>query len=200
MTAQRTTPTTRSALAASLRGTVTAQNGSALVGATVKLLRKASTDTPATVETDDNGHYEFHNLQPGDYSVSVEGEGFKRIEKALPLKAGQQLIQDFLLEVEAVSVKVEVSGSAAIISTESSSAPVAVVTNTQLITLPTSQEKVKEVIPYTPGVVQTLDSKLVFRGSDENQSLLIINSTRNTDPVTQILGKPLVRPVRPEKV
>jgi hypothetical protein len=57
-----------------------------------------------------------------------------------------------------------------------------------LITLPTAQEKVKEVIPLTPGVVQTLDSKLVFKGSDENQSLLIINSTRNTDPVTGSFG------------
>ncbi len=40
----------------------------------------------------------------------------------------------------------------------------------------------------TPGVVQTLDSKLVFKGSDENQSLLVINSTRNTDPVTGSFG------------
>src|SRR5262249_9157209 len=46
----------------------------------------------------------------------------------------------------------------------------------------------KEVIPVTPGVVRTLDSKLVFKGSDENQSLLIINSTRNTDPVTGSFG------------
>ena len=104
------------------------------------------------------------------------------------LKAGDQWIQDFRLEVEAVRERVEVSGLATIISTESASAPVAVVTNTQLITLPTSQEKVKEVIPMTPGVVQTLDSKLVFKGSDENQSLLIINSTRNTDPVTGSFG------------
>jgi hypothetical protein len=188
MAAQKTTPKTDNDSVASLRGTVTAQNGSVLVGATVKLIRKASIDTPATAKTDENGHYEFHNLEPGDYSISVEGESFKRIERALPLKAGEHLIQDFLLEVEAVSVRVEVSGSATIVSTESSSAPVAVVTNAQLITLPTSQEKVKEVIPFTPGVVQTLDSKLVFKGSDENQSLLIINSTRNTDPVTGSFG------------
>jgi Carboxypeptidase regulatory-like domain len=188
MVAQKTTPKTGNDSVAALRGTVTAQNGSALVGATVKLIRKAPTGTPATAETDENGHYEFHDLAPGDYSISVEGEGFKRIEKALQLKAGDQRIQDFKLELEAVWEKVEVSGSATIISTESASAPVAVVTNTQLVTLPTSQEKVKEVVPMTPGVVQTLDSKLVFKGSDENQSLLIINSTRNTDPVTGSFG------------
>ena len=188
MVAQKTTPKTGNDSAAALRGTVTAQDGSALAGATVKLIRKAPTGTPATTETDESGHYEFLNPEPGDYSISVEDEGFERIERAVLLKAGDQWIQDFRLEVEAVRERVEVSGLATIISTESASAPVAVVTNTQLITLPTSQEKVKEVIPMTPGVVQTLDSKLVFKGSDENQSLLIINSTRNTDPVTGSFG------------
>ena len=186
--AQKTTPKSASNALPALRGTVSTQNGAALEGATVKLGRKPLTGSPATVETDENGHYEFRNLEPGDYSISVEGEGFKRIERTVALKAGDQKVLDFSLEVEAVSVKVEVSESASIMSTEGASAPVAVMTNTQLITLPTSQEKVKEVIPVTPGVVQTLDSKLVFKGSDENQSLLIINSTRNTDPVTGSFG------------
>jgi Carboxypeptidase regulatory-like domain len=188
MLAQKATPKTGNDSVAALRGTVTAQDGSALVGAAVKLVRKPPTGTPATTKTDENGHYEFHNLEPGEYSISVEGEGFKGIERAVLLRAGEQNIQDFSLEVHAVSEKVEVSALATIISTESASAPVAVVTNAQLITLPTSQEKVKEVIPMTPGVVQTLDSKLVFKGSDENQSLLIINSMRNTDPVTGSFG------------
>src|SRR6266566_1147053 len=185
--AQKTTPKAGNDATATLRGTVSAQNGAALGGATVKLIRKAPTDALAA-ETDDSGHYEFLNLEPGDYTISVEGDGFKKIERAVLLKAGERKIQDFSLGVQSVSEKVEVSGAATIISTESSSAPVSVVTNTQLITLPTQQEKVKEVIPVTPGVVQTLDSKLVFKGSDENQSLLIINSTRNTDPVTGSFG------------
>jgi len=173
---------------ACFRGTVTTQNGAALVGAKVELVRKGTTGAQATAETDENGHFEFRDLEPGDYAVSVAGEGFKRSQKAVILKAGEQRILEFILEVDAVSERVEVSENAAIISTESSSAPITVVTNTQLVTLPTSEEKVKEVIPITPGVVQTLDSKLVFKGSDENQSLLIINSTRNTDPVTGSFG------------
>lgn len=182
------TPNASNPAGAGLRGTVTAPNGAVLVGATVKLQRKPATGTLASTETDENGHYEFRNLEAGSYTISVEGEGFKRIERVVLLKEGEHSTQDFNLEVEAVSEKVEVSGAATIISTENSSAPVAVVTNTELITLPTQQEKVKEVIPVTPGVVQTLDSKLVFKGSDENQSLLIINSTRNTDPVTGSFG------------
>jgi len=188
MVAQKATPKTPKDSVTALRGTVTTQDGSVVGGATVKLIRKAPTGTPATADTDENGRYEFLNLEPGDYAISIEGEGFKKIEKAVNLKAGDQKTQDFRLEIDVVREKVEVSGLATIISTESSSAPVAIVTNTQLVTLPTTQEKVKEVIPVTPGVVETLDSKLVFKGSGENESLLIINSTRNTDPVTGSFG------------
>jgi Carboxypeptidase regulatory-like domain len=172
----------------SLKGTVTTQNGDVLAGATVKLAKHPPMGVPATAETDENGHYEFHNLQSGNYSISVEGAGFKRTEKAVLLKDEEQSVQDFTLDVATVAETVHVTGMGTIISTESSSAPVSVVTNTQLVTLPTQQEQVKEVIPLSPGVVRTLDSKLVFKGSDENQSLLIINSTRNTDPVTGSFG------------
>jgi hypothetical protein len=172
----------------SLNGTVTAQNGDLLAGATVKLVKNPPIGVPATAETDENGHYEFHNLQSGNYSISVQSAGFKRIEKAVLLKDGEQSVQNFSLEVATVVETVQVTGMATIMSTESSSAPVSVVTNTQLVTLPTQQEQVKEVIPLTAGVVRTLDSKLAFKGSDENQSLLIINSTRNTDPVTGSFG------------
>jgi hypothetical protein len=172
----------------SLKGTVTTQNGDVLAGATVKLAKNPPIGVPATAETDENGHYEFHNLQSGNYSISVQGAGFKRIEKAVLLKDGEQSVQNFSLDVATVVETVQVTGMATIMSTESSSAPVTVVTNTQLVTLPTQQEQVKEVIPLTAGVVRTLDSKLVFKGSDENQSLLIINSTRNTDPVTGSFG------------
>ena len=60
-----------------------------------------------------------------------------------------------------------------------------------MITLPTLQEKVKEILPITPGVIKTLDNKLNFKGADENQSLLLVNSARTTDPVTGSFGVPI---------
>jgi Carboxypeptidase regulatory-like domain len=62
----------------SLKGTVTTRNGDVLMGATVKLAKNPPIGVPATAETDDNGRYEFRNLQSGNYSISVEGAGFKR--------------------------------------------------------------------------------------------------------------------------
>ena len=60
-----------------------------------------------------------------------------------------------------------------------------------MITLPTLQEKVKDILPITPGVIKTLDNKLNFKGADENQSLLLVNSARTTDPVTGSFGVPI---------
>jgi len=177
--------------AASLHGSVTtAVKGSStiLAGITVKLARNPPWGTPLSVETNDKGRYEFPNLSPGAYTISIETEGFKAVTRSVVLHPGEQSTQDFVVELKSVTEKVEVNVSESAITTESASAPAAIVSNTELITLPTTQEKVKEVLPLTPGVVQTLEGKLVFKGSDENQSLLVVNSARNTDPVTGSFG------------
>src|ERR1700690_767032 len=64
----------------SLRGTVTTKNSDVLTGATVKLSKNPPIGAPISAETDENGHYEFHNLQTGNYPFSVSGAGFKKSE------------------------------------------------------------------------------------------------------------------------
>jgi uncharacterized membrane protein len=135
------TPTAANGPRASLKGTVTTQNGDVLVGATVKLAKNPPIGVPATAETDENGQYEFHNLQSGNYSISVEAAGFKRTEKAVLLKDGEHNVQDFRLDVETVAETVQVTGMATIISTESSSAPVSVVTTRSWSRCPLSRSK-----------------------------------------------------------
>src|SRR5271157_2032086 len=187
--ARRTRPKAGTAHEASIRGTVTTtEKGYAVTGAIVRLSGNPVPSAPLSTQTDENGHYEFGNLAPGAYSVSVEFGGFKPETRSVLLNRGEQKTQDFMLDLEAVSEKIEVRESAAAITTESASAPAVVVSNIELVTIPTPQEKVKEVIPTTPGVIQTLDGKLTFKGSDENQSLLIVNSARNTDPATGSFG------------
>jgi hypothetical protein len=179
---------------ASLRGTIsTAPENSAggLAGITIKLSGDALAGAPLSADTDDNGRYEFPNLQPGNYTISINVTGFKAIKKSVVLIAKQPSVQDFTLQLETVSEKVEVNETASSVTTESASVPPATVTNTELKTLPTAQEKVKDVLPITPGVIRTLDSKLTFKGADENQSLLIVNSARTTDPVTGSFGVPI---------
>ena len=164
---------------------------SGVAGITLTLNHDPSTGTPASASTDENGHYVFSKLEPGKYILSISAPGFKPVSKSLVLNSKEQNTQDISLELDIVSEKVEVNETAPGVTTESAAPPPATVTKTELITIPTPQEKVKDVIPFTPGVIKTLDSKLTFKGSDENQSLLLVNSARTTDPVTGSFGVPI---------
>ena len=191
--AQDTTPNA-SGLAGSIHGTVsTIQDNlvSGVAGISVKLSGVPLHGTPLSADTDEHGAYAFPNLEPGTYSISITLQGFKSILKSVNLSPKQQMTQDFTLELEVVAEKVEVKENAAAIDTETAAAPPAVVTNKELTTIPTPQEKVKDLLPFTPGVIKTLDSKLTFKGASEQQSLLLVNSARTTDPVTGSFGVPI---------
>jgi Carboxypeptidase regulatory-like domain len=192
--AQEASPKKSGDQTTSLHGTVSTMQdntASGLAGITVKLSHDPPAGTPLSADTDENGRYEFRNLEPGAYTITVVGTGFKAVTKSIVVNPKEKNVQDFSLQLEAVAEKVEVNETAAAISTESAAAPPATVTSTELITIPTPQEKVKDVLPITPGVIRTLDSKLTFKGADENSSLLIVNSARTTDPVTGSFGVPI---------
>jgi hypothetical protein len=178
----------------SIRGTISTMQDNVLsgvAGISVKLSGDPLHGTPLNTDTDEHGAYQFQTLEPGTYSISITLQGFKTITKSVALGPKQQVIQDFTLELEVVAEKVEVKETAANIATETAAPPPATITNAEITTIPTPQEKIKDILPFTPGVIKTLDSKLTFKGADENQSLLLVNSARTTDPVTGSFGVPI---------
>src|SRR5262245_34630077 len=86
-----------------VRGTVTDPQGAAVKGAAV-LITDEATNTPRSVDTDDEGRYEAPNLKPGMYRVEVVTPNFKKIERTnvLVRAAGTALV-DVTLEVGGVS-------------------------------------------------------------------------------------------------
>ncbi len=160
-------------------------------GISVKLTAAPPDGTTLTADTDDAGKYEFQNLEPGSYTISIGQQGFKAVTKTVAVAPGQAAVRDITLELETVTEKVEVREQNQVISTESVSNPDATVTHRQLVALPTPQEKIREVLPITPGVVKTQDGKLSFKGSDENQSLFLVNSAQTADPVTGSFSIPV---------
>ena len=179
---------------ASIHGTLTTAEADAsggLAGITLQLTAKPPDGNPLTAETDDAGHYEFKDLKPGSYTISSNQSGFTPFTKSLQLSPGEAAVVDIRLELQTVSERVEVSEATQTIATEDATTPSVELTQRQLISLPTAQEKIREVLPVTPGVVKTIDGKLDFKGSDENQSLLLVNSARTTDPVTGSFAVPV---------
>src|SRR6202046_2896104 len=178
----------------SIHGTlITTQEdaSSGLEGITVKLTPGPPDGTALTADTDDAGHYEFKELKPGTYAISISQPGFKPFTRSLRLNAGEAAVVDIRVEFQTVTDSVEVSEQTQSIATEDATTPSVTLTQRELISLPTAQEKIREVLPVTPGVVKTLDGKLNFKGADESQSLLIVNSARTTDPVTGSFAVPV---------
>jgi len=171
--------------------TVQADSSGGLAGITVQLKAGSSGDAILTADTDDSGHYEFKDLKPGSYTVSVNQPGFKPFTKSLTVGAGETATVDGRLEILTVAEQIEVTETNQTIATEDATTPSVSLSQRQLISLPTAQERIREVLPVTPGVVKTLDGKLDFKGSDENHSLLLVNSARTTDPVTGSFAVPV---------
>lgn len=171
--------------------TTTQENPAGLEGITVTLAGTPASNSNQTTITDDSGHYEFAGLLPGAYVVSVSQPGFQAFTKTIPVEAAASIHLDILLPIETVSEKVEVQEDTQDIAPDSASVPTETVTQTQLLALPTPEQKVREVLPVTPGVIKTQDGKLTFKGADEGQSLLTVNSARTADPVTGSFSIPV---------
>src|ERR1700730_1965281 len=120
----------------SIHGTLTTTQDEAstgLAGLTVRLTPEPSLGRPLTADTDDRGRYEFNNLTPGNYTISISQPGFKPFRKSISLSAGQAGVLDIRVELETVAEKVEVSEETQAVATETVSAPTETVTQRELV-------------------------------------------------------------------
>jgi hypothetical protein len=93
----------------SLRGHVTDSSGAVIPGAQVKLI-SPGTGAVRQGTTDASGEYQFSQLNPGQYTLTVNGEGFTPVEKrGMNLLVGQPATEDVILTVASVTQQVEVS-------------------------------------------------------------------------------------------
>jgi hypothetical protein len=94
----------------SVSGTVTDSSGSAIPGAQVVLTSLATAATQ-TVTTGGDGLYSFVNLNPGDYRIDVQKDGFKHYKREPVAVQVQQAVRiDPALEIGAVTQTIEVTG------------------------------------------------------------------------------------------
>src|SRR5262249_17958011 len=71
--------------------------------------------------TNSDGLYRIPSLQPGQYRVTFEAAGFKKVVRdAVDLRTGDNLAVDMELQVGSVSESVEVTGTTQLLETETS--------------------------------------------------------------------------------
>src|SRR5215471_10931386 len=96
----------------SITGTIRDSNGAAVPGATVTAKNDA-TGVLSTQTTTESGVYAFSSLPVGNYTITVEKQGFKTLLKTSnALEVGTPLKVDIVLEVGSVEEKVTVVGGA----------------------------------------------------------------------------------------
>lgn len=104
----------------SLGGTITDANGASVPGAKVVATNVASGARSETVSTD-AGLYVFPALQLGNYTVSFEKGGFKKLSRqGIEIRIAQRWDMDIKLEVGDVQQTVEVTGEAPLLETTTS--------------------------------------------------------------------------------
>ena len=101
-----------------ISGTVKDSTG-VIPGATVQI---TSADTGATQQliTNESGYFEAPLMQPGNYSITVEMTGFKKLSRTgIVLAVGQRLDIPLTLELGAISETITVTGEAPLLDTNS---------------------------------------------------------------------------------
>ncbi|MFN0101420.1 MAG: carboxypeptidase regulatory-like domain-containing protein [Bryobacteraceae bacterium] len=142
-----------------ITGTVTDSSGGAIANASATLTNEGTAEI-RSIKTNESGDFVFNAVVPGSYTVRVEQDGFKTLERTgLVLTATQRLAVGALqLTVGAVSERVTVEAAGATVQTASSGNS-AELSGKQLNLLVTRGRDVISLLRVLPGVAG---------GTDEN--------------------------------
>src|SRR5436190_19737728 len=104
-----------------ITGRVTDSSGAVAPNVTVSIVQKSTNFSYSTV-TNTDGIYRVPSLQPGEYRATFEAPGFKKaVRDDIDLRTGDTLAVDMAMQVGAVSESIEVTGTAQLLQTETSS-------------------------------------------------------------------------------
>jgi len=138
----------------SLRGTVSDKSGAFIGGAKITI-SNPQTHLDRRTTSGEAGDYEFLALPPGDYTLVVEKDGFRRYEQPhVQLLVNLPVTQNVTMQVGSVSETVEVSATVVGLNTTDASIGNAFNEN-QVRELPLEGRNVPDLLSLQPGVAYT---------------------------------------------
>lgn len=150
-----------------ISGTVSDPNG-AVVPSAVVTIRNRGTNATNTVTTNSEGGFSVPLLQPGMYTISVTGTGFKTSTREnVELKVDDRISADFQLEI-GTAAEVNIVADAELIDRGSVTAGTSV-SQRQIAELPLAEGAPYVLATQAPGVVYTGDPN--FTGPTANGNL-----------------------------
>lgn len=150
-----------------IRGAITARDGSPLTAAMVVATNEASGVRRGTT-VDDRGRYQIPFLDPGTYTVRAQMIGYRPVERpGIRIAIGQVLNVDFQLETSPVTLQAERITADMIPLIEPMKSGTSTRISEELITeLPTNGRNFKDLVVLAPGVTDQPNS-----GSGGGQSI-----------------------------
>jgi hypothetical protein len=163
-----------------INGTVTDPSNAVVVNSTITA---TNTDTGATrtASTSNLGTFRIDNLQPGDYRVKVEAQGFASQTQTLAVQVARSTTANFALSIGQSSEVVEVTGAAAIVSTTESTIST-VFNRVQVDTLPLNGRSFLSIGMLDPGSV-------VQYNAGESTALPVFNSATRVSIASPFTGE-----------
>ena len=136
----------------SLRGHVTDSSGAVLPGAHLKLTLMA-TGAAREGTTDATGEYQFLQLTPGQYTLTVSAESFTRVEKqGMDLLVGQPATEDVVMTVATATEQVQVTTSVQPVLNTTDATLGNAFAEKQIQSLPIEGRNVPDLLSLQPGV------------------------------------------------
>jgi hypothetical protein len=175
----------------SLRGTITDPKGAVLPGVTVSL-NNSSTGFARTTKSGNDGVYQFLEVPPATYVMTVTAPGFATVKQdRVTLQVSQPATLDIALQVKGTTEVVEVSSEAPLVNTTDATQG-NVFNSTQLINLPSEGRDPVAILSLQPGVTyigqnvdQTADSRGgSVAGARSDQTNVTLDGLDNNDQLT----------------
>ena len=151
----------------SISGVVTEASGAVVPKASVTLL-DVGRNQKSSASTDASGHYDFSQLLPGTYQVSVELAGFKKsVSAQLTVSPQSEVRCDVQLQLASVSETLTVTGSSApLLETESADLDQNI-SQQQIADVPMNGRNWTSLTELTPGIATSPRNNINLGGTYE---------------------------------
>lgn len=137
----------------SVQGTVQDASQAVIQSASVRL-RNVETNATQQTTTNESGYYRFSSLQPGEYEVTTEAQGFAVKTQAVTVSTGQNRDLNFSVEPQGTTATVDVTAEAPLLDTAENrvqlTLPARVIRD-----LPLRNNNIFQIMALAPGVVGT---------------------------------------------
>jgi carboxypeptidase family protein len=169
----------------SLRGTISDPNGAVLPGAGVTLTNR-QTGFSRGIETDNDGVYQFRQLPPASYTLTVSSPGFATLrQEDVRLLVNTPATLNITMRVQTAEVRMEVKSEAPLVNTQDATLGHAFGAE-QIQALPLEARNAVEILTLQPGVVFVGNNPTINPNADSRSGA--VNGARSDQTNVTIDG------------